>query len=112
MARRARRERIAAAFDAFHAMVGEVFGAADRLTGAAARAHAEAMAELWLRETGLDEARVDPQLTALFETPALAHVVERVAADREAAFRPWSDDADGSGPHRLTRLVAGAASGS
>ena len=102
MARRARRERITEAFDVFHATVAEVFGAADRLTEAAVRAHAEAMAEMWLRETGLDDARVDPQLTALFANPSLAHVVARVAADREAAFDAWSQDADGSGPERLT----------
>src|SRR5918993_827566 len=112
MARRARRERITEAFDVFHATVAEVFGAADRLTDAAARAHAEAMAEMWLRETGLDDARVDPRLTALFANPSLAHVVARVAADREAAFEAWSQDADGSGPERLTGIVADAAFGS
>jgi DNA segregation ATPase FtsK/SpoIIIE, S-DNA-T family len=112
MARRARRERITAAFDAFHTTMGEVLGAAQRLTDAARRAHAEALAEKRLRETGFDEARVDPELAALFTDPALAHVVARVGADREAAFAPWSADTGGSGPQRLSRIVADAASGS
>jgi DNA segregation ATPase FtsK/SpoIIIE, S-DNA-T family len=112
MPRRARRERITAAFDAFHAAMAEVLGAADRLAGDAARAHAEASAEKRLRETGFDEARVDPELAALFTDPALAHVVAQVAADREAAFEPWSEDTGASGPQRLSRIVADAASGS
>ena len=62
MARRARRERMTEAFDAFHATMAEVLGAAESLGGAAARAHAEAMAEMWLREVGIDAARVDPGL--------------------------------------------------
>jgi DNA segregation ATPase FtsK/SpoIIIE, S-DNA-T family len=112
MPRRGRRERITAAFDAFHAAMAEVLGAADRLAGDAARAHAEVLAEKRLRETGFDEARVDPKLAALFTDPALAHVVARVAADREAAFEPWSEDTGASGPQRLSRIVADAASGS
>jgi DNA segregation ATPase FtsK/SpoIIIE, S-DNA-T family len=112
MPRRARRERITAAFDAFQAAMAEVLGAADRLAGDAARAHAEASAEKRLRETGFDEARVDPELAALFTDPALAHVVAQVAADREAAFEPWSEDTGASGPQRLSRIVADAASGS
>ena len=90
MARRARRERITAAFDAFHATMAEVLGAADRLSAAATRAHAEAMVEMWLRAEGLDAARVEPRLRASSPTPALADVVERVAADRAAAFDAWT----------------------
>src|SRR3954447_7017368 len=108
MARRARRERITEAFDAFHAAMGAVLGAAENLGGAAARAHAEAMAEMWLRDVGIDAARVDPGFAAVLTNPALAAAVERVVRDRDAAFATWCDG-DGSGPRRLGDLVAEAA---
>ncbi|MBL8926290.1 MAG: cell division protein FtsK [Pseudonocardia sp.] len=108
MARRARRERIRKAFDAFHAAMGAVLGAVERHRDAAARAHAEVMAELWLRETGIDAARVDPQLAGVLTNPALAGAVERVAHDRDTAFASWCAG-EASGPARLVDLVAGAA---
>src|SRR5690348_15291124 len=108
MARRVRRERITEAFDAFHAAMGAVLGAAEHHGGAAARAHAETMAELWLRDAGIDAARVDPGLAPVLTNPALAAAVERVARDRDTAFATWCDG-DGSGPRRLQRLVADAA---
>jgi len=108
MARRTRRERIREAFDAFHVAVGAVLGAAERHRDAAARAHAEAMAELWLRETGIDAARVDPQLADVLTNLALAGAVERVARDRNTAFASWCAG-EASGPARLDGLVAGAA---
>jgi ABC-type uncharacterized transport system YnjBCD ATPase subunit len=117
VARRARRERIGAAFDAFHAAAAQVLGAAERHSEAAARAHADTMVEMWLRAEGLDAAHTDPGLRGLLTNPALAGVVDRVAADRAAAFDAWWEPADGpgtggSGPARLTRLVADAAPGS
>ena len=69
MGRQGRRERITAAFDAFHATMAAVLGAADRLSDAATRAHAEAMVEMWLRADGLDAARVEPRLRASSPTP-------------------------------------------
>ena len=90
LGRRARRERITAAFDAFHAAMGAVLGAAARLTDAAAREHALAMVEMWLRSDGLDAARADPAAAAAcWRTRALAAAVARVAADRDAAFEEW-----------------------
>ena len=105
MARRARRERMTEAFDAFHAAMGAVLGAAENLGGAAARAHAETMAEMWLRDVGIDAARVDPGLADVLTNPALADAVERVARDRDIAFAGWCDG-DDSGPRRLDGLVA------
>ena len=105
MARRARRERMTEAFDAFHAAMGAVLGAAENLGGAAARAHAETMAEMWLRDVGIDAARVDPGLADVLTNPALADAVERVARDRDTAFAGWCDG-DDSGPRRLDGLVA------
>jgi len=112
MARRARRERITAAFDAFHATMAEVLGAADRLSAAATRAHAEAMVEKWLRDKGLDAARVEPELRGVLANPAMADVVQRVAADRAAAFDAWTEPGERSGPARLAGIVADAAVGS
>ena len=112
MVRRARRERISAAFDVFHAAMAQVLGAADRLSDAAARAHAEAMVERWLRADGLDAARVDPQLRGVLTNPGMADVVARVVADRAEAFEAWWEPGEESGPVRLTRIVADAALGS
>jgi hypothetical protein len=112
MARRARRQRIAAAFDAFHAATAAALGAADRHSGAATRAHAEAMVEMWLRADGLDAARVDPALRTVLANPAVAHLVDRVTADRAVAFDSWWADRERSGPARLARIVADAAPGS
>src|SRR5918997_6458369 len=113
MARKARRERITAAFDAFHAAMGAVLGAADRLGERAARRHAEAMVEQWLRTDGLDAARTDPGLARVLANPALDAAVRRVAADRAAALDPWWESVGlrSSGPERLTRIVADAAPG-
>jgi DNA segregation ATPase FtsK/SpoIIIE, S-DNA-T family len=47
LGRRARRERISAAFDAFHAAMGAVLGSAARLTDTAAQEHALTMVEGW-----------------------------------------------------------------
>jgi hypothetical protein len=112
MARRARRERIEAAFDAFRAATAAALGAADRHRAAATPAHAEAMVEMWLRADGLDAARVDPELRPVWANPALTHLVDRVAADRAAAFDAWWADRERSGPARLARVVADAAPGS
>ena len=111
MARRARRDRIRESFDAFHAAMGAALGAAEQHSGAAARAHAEAMAEMWLREVGIDAARIDPGLAGVLANPALSAAVGRVAGDRDAAFARWCDG-DASGPRRLGAVVAGAAPGS
>jgi transposase len=107
VARGRRQERIVAAFDALSDAVARALGAADRARDAAVRAHAEAMAEMWLRTEGLDAARADPALRRLLTNPRLAAVVGRVAADRAAAFGSWLEH----GPRQLDELLAVAAPG-
>ncbi len=68
--RKARRERITAAFDAFHATVRDLLTAATRLSEGAARDHAETMVEFWLRREGLESARTDPGLQRRAGQPA------------------------------------------
>jgi S-DNA-T family DNA segregation ATPase FtsK/SpoIIIE len=111
VARRARRERITAAFDAFHAAASAALGASERRAEATARAQAETLVEMWLRADGLDAVRADPHMQTLLENPALGHLVEQVAADRAAAFTAWWGDEERSGPGRLRQIVAGAAPG-
>ena len=113
LGRRARRERISAAFDAFHAAMGAVLGSAARLTDTAAQEHALTMVETWLRHDGLDAARADPRLQGVLANPRLAAAVARVAADRDAAFEEWltPHGPDGSGPQRLAALMAEHAPG-
>jgi hypothetical protein len=111
MVRRARRDRIRAAFEVFHVTAGQLLGAAEQLSAEAARAHAEAMVEMWLRRDGLDAAWDDPALREVLANPAMAGVVARVAADRAAAFEPWWEPQKGDGPARLARIVADAAPG-
>lgn len=107
MARRRRRERITAAFDRLYDAVSEAMSGAAALRDGAARAHAEAMAEMWLRREGLDAARADPGLARVLANRRLAHVVARVDADRAAAFASWLR----TGPDALTALMATAAPG-
>ena len=99
--RKARRERISAAFDTFHATVRDLLTAATRLSEGAAREHAEAMVEFWLRREGLESARTDPGLQGVLANPRVAPAVERVAADEAAAFDEWLAD----GPRRLVDLM-------
>ena len=109
MARRpGRRDRIRAAFDELHALASAALGAADELESRAARRHAEALAELWLREAGYDEARHDPALRRVLESGALSGVVDAVRSDREQAVAPWLEK---NAPERLSELVAGASPG-
>ncbi len=109
---RGRRERITAAFNALHAATGPVLGAAQRLSEGVAQEHAETMVETWLRGEGLDAARVDPGLAAVLANPRLSAVVDRVAADRDAALDAWLAPAAGDpGPQRLAALMAAAAPG-
>jgi hypothetical protein len=107
MVRRKRRERITAAFDRLYDAVAAAFGGAVALRNGAARAHAEAMVEMWLRKDGLDAARADADFVGVFANPRLAHVVARVEADRNAAFASWLR----TGPAALTELMATAAPG-
>jgi hypothetical protein len=113
LGRRARRERITAAFDAFHEAMGAVVGAAARLTDAAAREHALTMVEMWLRREGLDAAQENPGLQGVLANPQLAAAVDRVAADRDAAFDEWvrQHGRDDSGPARLAALMSKHAPG-
>ena len=67
--RKARRERISAAFDTFHATVRDLLTAATRLSEGAAREHAETMVEFWLRREGLESARTDPGLQGVLANP-------------------------------------------
>ena len=107
MGRRGRRERITAAFDAFHGAMGAVLGAAARLTDTAAQEHAETMVEMWLRREGLDAARADAGMQAVLANRRLAAAVARVAADRDGAVEDWltAHDDVGSGPERLAALM-------
>lgn len=102
-----RQQRITETFDALCRAVGEALGAAEGLREAAARAEAEALVEMWLRERGLDAARADPQLQIPLNNPQLARVVKRVGFDREAALAPWR----AGGPAQLATLLADAAPG-
>ena len=99
--RKARRERISAAFDAFHARVRDLLTAATRLSEGAARDHAETMVELWLRREGMESARTATGLQRVLANPRVAAAVDRVVADEAAAFDGWLAD----GPHRLAALV-------
>ena len=103
-----RRDRIRTAFDELHALAGAALGAADRLRDQAAREHAETLAELWLRESGLDAARRDPQLSRVLDSGGLVRVADRVRADREAALTPWLE---AGSPDRLSEIVEAAAPG-
>ncbi len=101
-----RRDRIRAAFDEFHAAAGAALGAADRLSERASRAHAETLAELWLRQESAD-ATSAPGLSVVRGSARLSDVVGRLDAEQAAAFAEWRRDA----PPRLSALVDGAAPG-
>ncbi|TQM15084.1 FtsK/SpoIIIE domain-containing protein [Pseudonocardia kunmingensis] len=100
-----RQQRITAAFDALCATMARALGAAEGARDATVRAHAEAMAEMWLRTEGLDGAQADPALRGLLTNPRLAGPLERVRADRAAAFGEWLD----TGPEQLAGILAEAA---
>jgi DNA segregation ATPase FtsK/SpoIIIE, S-DNA-T family len=100
-----RQQRITTAFDALCHAIGRALGAAEGARAAAVRAHAEAMVEMWLRAEGLDAAETDPGMRRLLANPRLADPVQRVAADRTAAFREWLD----TGPRRIGQILAEAA---
>ncbi|MFP5020030.1 FtsK/SpoIIIE domain-containing protein [Pseudonocardia phyllosphaerae] len=102
-----RRDRIRSAFDRFHRAASAALGAAEVRRDRAAAAHAEAMAELWLRETGDDAARRDPGLSRVLANPRLAGPVGRVAEDRAHAFDGWQDVS----PQLLSDIVTAAAPG-
>ena len=102
-----RRDRIRAAFERFHAAASAALGAAELRRDRAAHAHAEVMAELWLRETGYDAAQQDPGLAPVLANPRLTGVVARVAEDRAHAFDRWQGDS----PQALSDIVAGATPG-
>src|SRR5580765_6048205 len=103
----ARRRQISEAFAALHGAVGQALGAAAGYRDAAVRAHVEAMVEMWLREDGSESAATDPALRGLLTNPRLAAPVDRLEADRRAAFSRWLSD----GPERLSALLAEAAPG-
>ena len=107
MARGRRQERIVAAFEALSDAVARALGAADEARDAAVTAHAEAMAEMWLRIEGLDAAHADPGLRELLANPRLAGVVQRVVTDRAEAFGSWLERR----PTQLAELLAEAAPG-
>ncbi|GEL18274.1 FtsK/SpoIIIE domain-containing protein [Pseudonocardia asaccharolytica] len=108
MAKRARRDRITAAFEEFHAAAGAALSAAARLREGIAHARAETIAEMWLRTDGIAAARADPGLQAVFANSRLAATVARVEADRAAAFDEWL----ATGPDRLAGLLDEVAPGS
>ena len=101
-----RRRRIRAAYDALCAAIAAACGASDAARETARRAHLDALAEMWLRETGVDAAEADPQLRPLLRSPGLAHVSRAIDEDRAASTRPT----DTALPE-LDALVAAAAPG-
>ncbi|GAA4675168.1 FtsK/SpoIIIE domain-containing protein [Pseudonocardia yuanmonensis] len=105
--RRSRRERVSAAFDAFHAAVARALGAAELQREAAVRAQAEAMFELWLRREGVAAVRADPSMAPAFRSALLAAAVERAERDHRAGLSGWLPD----GPRALADVVADAAHG-
>ena len=105
---RNRRQRVTDAFEEFHDAAAAALGAARGLSEAATRAHAEAMVEMWLRTDGIDAARADPALRDVLANPQVSAAVDRVTADRDAAFAGWLD----TGPARLTGIFDAAAPGS
>ncbi|WP_300019256.1 FtsK/SpoIIIE domain-containing protein [Pseudonocardia sp.] len=100
-----RRQHVADAFEEFCGAVTAALGAAGGLRDAAARAHAEAMVEMWLRTDGIDAARNDPTMAGVLANPRLAGPIARVTADRDAALTSWL----GTGPAELTKLMTVAA---
>lgn len=99
-----RRRRIRAAYDALCDAIAAAHGASDAAREAARAAHLDALAELWLRESGLDAAAADPALRPLLRSRGLAHIVRAI-----------EDDRAGSPPDtalpELDAIVAGAALG-
>ncbi|GAA4549312.1 FtsK/SpoIIIE domain-containing protein [Pseudonocardia xishanensis] len=105
--RKAKRERVTAAFDAFHAAAARVLGAAGDLREEAVRRQAVAMVDLWLRREGIEAAARDPGLARTVRSPLLAPVVAQAQAERRAALAGWGDDS----PRELARIVADHATG-
>lgn len=105
--RQERRDRISAAFEDLRTAIGAALGAASALRDGPARAHAHAMVEMWLRRTGLQAARTDPELIPLFANPQLAEPIGRITGDQLATFGDWVREE----PPRLTELVTHAAPG-
>jgi S-DNA-T family DNA segregation ATPase FtsK/SpoIIIE len=100
-----RQERITEAFEALCDAVARALGASERARDLAAHAYAEAMVESWLRAEGLDAAQPGSGLDRLLTNPRLQGVLDRVRADRNAAFWQWL----ATGPAELAELVADAA---
>jgi hypothetical protein len=109
MSRKSRRDRIVAAFEAFHAAAEEALGAAERVRDRVSQRHAEAIVELMLRDAGFDPAAVDPELAPVFANRRVAAAVARARADRDAAFDDWLGVDEG--PKRLAALMDTHATG-
>ena len=105
--RQDRRERIEAAFEDMRTAIAAALGAAAAVRDQAVGKHAHAMVEMWLRSTGLEEARRDPRFRRVFANPRLAEPIARVARDQDTTFGEWAS----TEPSRLTRLVEQAAPG-
>jgi hypothetical protein len=105
--RQDRRDRITAAFEELCTAIGQALGAASAVRDRAVRAHAHGMVEKWLREDGLEAARRDPRLAAIFDNPRLAEPIDRVTRDQLATFGDWVT----TEPARLARVMAEAARG-
>ncbi|MGQ0480511.1 MAG: FtsK/SpoIIIE domain-containing protein [Pseudonocardia sp.] len=105
--RQDRRHRIEAAFEKMYSAIEAALGAADAARDRALREHAHTMVEMWLRESGLAQARRDPEMRRVLANPRLAETIARVARDEEAAFGEWV----ATEPTRIERLVADAAPG-
>ncbi|MGH3613450.1 MAG: FtsK/SpoIIIE domain-containing protein [Pseudonocardia sp.] len=105
MVRSNRKQRVKEAFDAFRDTVSAALGAADRLRDAVVRANAETMVEIWLREDGLDAARVDPRMRIPLANPRFADLVHRAEVDLTAALERWLR----TGPRALATVLDDAA---
>ena len=102
-----RREKIVFALDQFRQAVGRALGVAVRDREDAAAQHARTMAELWLREHGIDRAERDPGYQAVLANPRMGDIRQRLEIDRRAHFADWTQ----TGPARLAELVVRAAPG-
>jgi S-DNA-T family DNA segregation ATPase FtsK/SpoIIIE len=102
-----RQQRITEAFDALCDAVAAALGAAEGARDAAVRAYTEATVEMWLRADGLDAVQTDAGLSRLLTNPGLTRPVDRVRADRAAAFASWLEE----GPGQLADLLREGAPG-
>lgn len=95
------------ALEEFRHAAGRALGAVARDREWATEHQARVLAELLLRENGIDRASTVPVYRAMLENPRMADIRARLEADRRAHFADWAR----TGPARITELMARAAPG-